>query len=240
MAPYILRPLANGATMCRHDLLRASVGMHALAAVFLFLLFAAYAMAGADAFLPGQAAQALASDDVQVRRDAATRLGDVGTMADVALLVASLRDADGDTRDRAEQALWRIWARSGDPELDKLYQVGIGQMNAGDLQQAIATFTRIIERKPDFAEGWNKRATLYYLTGELRRSLADCEQVVKRNPYHFGALSGYAMIYVRLENYERALEYARRALDVNPNLNGVRDTMELIERALERRRSNTV
>lgn len=214
--------------------------MHALATALLFLLSVASATARGEALPPGEIAQALTSSDAQVRRDAVARLGDVGTMADVALLVRSLRDADGDTRELAEQSLWRIWARSGDLEIDKLYQTGIEQMNAGDLKQAIATFTRIIERKPDFAEAWNKRATLYFVTGELRRSLADCDQVMKRNPYHFGALSGYVMIYVRLENYERALEYARRALDVNPNLRGVRDTMELIERGLERRRSNTV
>ena len=214
--------------------------MHALATALLFLLSVLAATAGGEALPPGDAAQALASKDAQVRRDAAARLGDVGTMADVALLVRSLRDADSATRELAEQSLWRIWARSGDLEIDKLYQIGLEQMNAGDLKQAIATFTRIIERNPDFAEGWNKRATLYYLTGELRRSLADCDQVMKYNPHHFGALSGYVMIHVRLENYERALEYARRALDVNPNLRGVRDTMELIERTLERRRSNMV
>jgi tetratricopeptide (TPR) repeat protein len=214
--------------------------MLALATALLCLLLLAGTTADAQPLSGAQAAQALTSDDAQMRRDAATRLGEIGTMADVALLVRSLRDPDGDTRERAEQSLWRIWARSGDPEIDQLYQTGIEQMSAGDLKQAIATFTRIIESKPDFAEGWNKRATLYYLTGELRRSLADCNEVMKRNRYHFGALSGYMLIYVRLEDYERALEYARRALDVNPNLRGVRDNMELIERALEQRRSKMI
>ena len=161
-----------------------------------------------------QAAQSLSQADAQARREAAGRLGEVGTRADVPLLVETLRDPDADTRDRAEQALWRIWARSGDPETDRLYQAGIEQMNAGDLQQSIITFTRIVELKPDFAEGWNKRATLYFLVGDLRKSLADCDEVMKRNPYHFGALSGYALIYARLEYYDRALEYSRRALAV--------------------------
>ncbi|HZP85767.1 MAG TPA: hypothetical protein VFB54_03040 [Burkholderiales bacterium] len=214
--------------------------MHALAIAVLLLLSFTAAIAHGEALSHDQAAQGLTSDDAQIRRDAAARLGDIGTMADVRLLVRSLRDPDDDTRERAEQSLWRIWARSGDAEIDKLYATGIEQMNAGDLKQAIATFTRIIERKPDFAEGWNKRATLYYLSGDLRRSLADCDEVMKRNPYHFGALSGYVMIYVRLGYYERALEYARRALDVNPNLRGVRDTIELIEHAIEQRRSNTI
>ena len=187
-----------------------------------------------------QAVQALSHADAQMRRDAASRLGDVGTMADVALLVKALRDADEDTRDQAEQALWQIWARSGNPEVDRLYQTGIQQMAAGELQQSIATFTRIIQRKPDFAEGWKKRATLYFLVGDLRKSLADCDEVIKRNPYHFGALAGYSQIYVRLEYYDRALEYSRRALEVNPNMDGVRRNIELIERLIEQRRKQTI
>ena len=187
-----------------------------------------------------QAVQSLSHADAQTRRDAASRLGEVGSMADVTLLVKALRDPDEDTRDHVEQALWRIWARSGDPEVDRLYEAGIEQMNAGDLQQSIVTFTRIIELKPDFAEGWNKRATLYFLVGDLRKSLVDCDEVMKRNPYHFGALAGYALIYVRLEYYDRALEYSRRALDVNPNMDGVRRNIELLERLLEQRRRQVI
>ena len=182
-----------------------------------------------------QAAQALSKADTQTRRDTISRLGEVGTMADATLLVNALRDADEDVRARAEQAMWRIWARSGDQEVDRLYQAGVEQMSAGDLRQSIATFTHIIELKPDFAEGWNKRATLYFLVGDLRKSLADCDEVLKRNPYHFGALAGYVQIYVRLKYYDRALEYSRRALKVNPNMDGVRRNIDLIERLLEQR-----
>jgi tetratricopeptide (TPR) repeat protein len=213
--------------------------MRALIAVFACLLLVASAAQG-EPLDHEHAIRALADVDATVRRDAADRLGDIGTMADMTLLVRTLRDPDDETRARAEQAMWRIWARSGDAEIDRLYQTGVEQMSAGELADSIATFSRIIERKPDFAEGWNKRATVYFLAGEMRKSLADCDEVMKRNPYHFGALSGYVMIYVRLGYFERALEYSRRALDVNPNLAGVRQNMELIERALEERRSRTI
>ena len=113
-------------------------------------------------------------------------------------------------------------------------------MTLGDYPRGIATFSRIIALKPDFAEGWNKRATLHFLAGDMRKSLADCDEVVKRNPYHFGALSGYALIYIRLELYDRALEYSRRALEVNPNLESVRENMREIERRLEQRRRQTI
>src|SRR5947209_2237266 len=101
--------------------------MHALAAALLFLLLVTGATAQGEALTGDSLTQALTSNDAQVRRDAAARLGEVGTMANVALLVRSLRDPDADTRERAEQSLWRIWARSGDPEIDKLYQTGIEQ-----------------------------------------------------------------------------------------------------------------
>ena len=113
-------------------------------------------------------------------------------------------------------------------------------MNAGDFGHSIGTFTRIIKLKPDFAEGWNKRATLYFLVDDLRKSLADCGEVMKRNPYHFGALAGYAQIYFRLGYYDRALEYSQRALKVNPNMDGVRRNIDLIERALEQRRRQMI
>jgi tetratricopeptide (TPR) repeat protein len=187
-----------------------------------------------------QAARLLSSADAQERRSAASRLGEVGTMPDVPLLLRELHDPDQDARDESEQAIWRIWSRSGDPEIDRLYETGIQQMSAGELDDGIATFTRIITLKPDFAEGWNKRATLYFLAGDMRKSLADCDEVMKRNPYHFGALSGYMQIYIRLEYYDRALEYGRRALEVNPNLSGVRQSVELLEHAIEQRRNRTI
>ena len=214
--------------------------MRALLAALVSILLLTFTAAQSQGLSREQAVQSLSQADAQTRRDAASRLGEVGSMADAALLVKALRDPDEDTRNQAEQALWRIWARSGDPEVDRLYQTGIEQMNAGDLQRSIVTFTRIIELKPDFAEGWNKRATLYFLGGELRKSLADCDEVMKRNPYHFGALAGYAQIYARLEYYDRALEYSRRALKVNPNMDGVRRNIDLIERLLEQRRRQTI
>ena len=214
--------------------------MYALVSALLSILLLTGTAAQSQGLSREQAVQSLSHADAQTRRDAASRLGEVGSMADVTLLVKALRDPDEDTRDHVEQALWRIWARSGDPEVDRLYQAGIQQMNAGDLQQSIATFTRIIELKPDFAEGWNKCATLYFLVGDLRKSLVDCDEVMKRNAYHFGALAGYALIYIRLEYYDRALEYSRRALDVNPNMDGVRRNIELLERVLEQRRRQVI
>jgi tetratricopeptide (TPR) repeat protein len=187
-----------------------------------------------------QALASLTGSDPALRRAAVNRLADVGTMADVPRLVSVLRDPDAEARDDAQHALWEIWGRSGDREIDRIYQAGIDQMTAGRIEEAIATFTRVIELKPDFAEGWNKRATLYFLAGDLAKSLADCGEVMKRNPYHFGALAGYAQIYIRLGQYERALDYARRALAINPNLDGMRRDVEVLEHLIAQRHQRMI
>jgi tetratricopeptide (TPR) repeat protein len=174
------------------------------------------------------------------RRRAVVWFGENGTMDDVPRLVGALRELDALVRGLAERGLWEIWSRSGDEEVDQLLQLGVGQMQAREGDAAVRTFTRVIERRPDFAEGWNKRATVYYLLGEYRKSLADCDEVMKRNPHHFGALSGYGMIYVQLDQPARALEYFERALGVNPNLEQVREAADGLRRALLQRRKNTL
>jgi len=217
-----------------------AIGVYALIAIVAALVVVARPLDAAEGQTREAAVRALTKPDTRARREAASRLGEIGTMADARALVRALKDSDDGTREIAEQALWQIWSRSGDAAIDRLYAVGIHQMEEGDLTDAIATFTEIIERKPDFAEAWNKRATLYFLLGELKKSLADCDEVMKRNPYHFGALAGYSQIYIRLEYYERALEYARRALEVNPNMEGIRRSLMLLEHVQEQRRQQMI
>jgi tetratricopeptide (TPR) repeat protein len=203
----------------------------------LFLVLAAPALAQ----LPSRetALESLRSADARERQRAAVWLAQVGRMEDVPPLLARLRDPDEDVRAIAERAIWVIWSRSGDPETDRLFVDGITQMNAGQLEEGIATFTRVIERSPEFAEGWNKRATLYFLVGDLARSLKDCDEVLKRNPYHFGVLAGYGQIYAQLGEYEKALDYFKRALAVNPNLDGVEFQVRLLESVLAQRKEKT-
>jgi len=188
-----------------------------------------------------EAREALGSPaDVETRRRAAVWLGQKGLMDDAPVLVQALRDRDPLVRAYAENSLWKVWSRSGDDEVDRLLAIGIEQMNAREGDAAVATFTRVIELKPEFSEGWNKRATVHYLTGAYTKSLADCDEVLKRNPHHFGALSGYGMIYLQLDQPERALEYLERAIAVNPNLSSVLETVEMLKRLLIQRRKDTI
>jgi tetratricopeptide (TPR) repeat protein len=181
-----------------------------------------------------------ATGDVDSRRRGAQALGETGLMTDLPLLAAALRDIDPVVRASAESAMWQVWSRSGDAAIDRLFSDGVDQMNARQGEQAVDTFSEIIRRRPEFAEAWNKRATIYYLLGEYQKSLADCDEVMRRNPYHFGALSGYGMIYLRLDQPATALEYFERALRVNPNLESTRQTIELLKTLLIQRRKDTI
>jgi tetratricopeptide (TPR) repeat protein len=182
----------------------------------------------------------LKHSDPAARAEAVAWLASRGGMADQPLLLKRLRDDDDLVRALAEQGLWLLWSRSGDAGIDRLMAAGIEQMQAARFDEAIATFGEIIRRKPGFAEGWNKRATAYFLAGDYRHSLADCDQVIKRNPYHFGALPGYGQIYTRLEQYEKAISYWRRALQVNPNMEGVEENIESAEELLKEKKAKSI
>lgn len=189
--------------------------------------------------LPQDRQQALAAltDPVTERRaEAIVWIANHGTMADQPLLLARLHDESPFVRGFAEQGLWLLWSRSGEAEIDRLMAAGVEDLQAGRHAEAIAAFSAVIRRRPDFAEGWNKRATAYFLAGDLERSLADCDEVMQRNPFHFGALAGYGQIWYRRGEYEKALLSWRRALEVNPNLRGLELSIRGIERLLEERR----
>jgi len=182
------------------------------------------------------ALKALENADAGVRLAGVVYFGRNGLATDGPLLVKRLADQNPAVREVAGQAVWLAWSRSGDAETDRLLQSGTAEMGADHHERAIEIFSDVIRRKPGFAEGWNKRATAYFLAGEMRKSLADCDEVMKRNPQHFGALSGYGQIYVRLEEFDKAIEYFRRALAINPNLAGLDTAIRGLEE-LARERS---
>lgn len=187
-----------------------------------------------------QARKAIEHPEPAVRRAAVVRLGEVGVMADADRLVAHLGDDDAPVRELAEAALWQIWSRSGDRAIDALLLRGVEQMEARQLVEAVATFSEVIRKKPAFAEGWNKRATVYYLLGQYELSIKDCDEVMKRNRHHFGALSGYGQIYLALGDIDRAQLYLARALKVNPNMASVAETIQLIEQYREAKLRRTI
>lgn len=162
-----------------------------------------------------------------------------GLPADDEHLLPRLSDDDPFLRALADRAIWAVWSRSGDPAIDALMERGAGEVGSGRYDEAIATYGEVIRRRPDFAEGWNKRATARYLAGDDTKSLADCDEVMKRNRNHYGALSGYGQIWFRQQRYDKAIASWRRALEINPNLEGLAEAIEAAERLRDQARPNS-
>ncbi|MCY4500961.1 MAG: tetratricopeptide repeat protein [Alphaproteobacteria bacterium] len=121
-----------------------------------------------------------------------------------------------------DQRIWQLWLHSDDKAVNRLMAQGVIAMQRGALDRALDRFDEITRRAPDFAEGWNKRATVLYIMGRHRESVADVQQVLNLEPRHYGALSGLGLILVALGREEDALKWLRRALELNPYLDGIR------------------
>jgi tetratricopeptide (TPR) repeat protein len=129
----------------------------------------------------------------------------------------------------AEAILWREWCRSGDPETDRVFRFGVEAMQQQNLANAEALFGRVIELAPDFAEGWNKRATVRFMRRNFAGSIADCQETLARNPNHFGAASGQGLCHMSLNEFREAAICFRRALEIHPHLDAVRHNLALAE-----------
>ena len=152
-----------------------------------------------------------------------------GFAADLDELFAKLHDADPAQAGRLERQIWREWSKSGSAAMDLLLERGRDAMNDGDIAAAIEHFTALIDHAPDFAEGWNGRATAYFQDGQFGPSVADIAHVLALNPRHFGAMTGFARILEETEQPERALQVYQSALAIHPNLSGVREAVERLQ-----------
>src|SRR6266571_6709623 len=179
-----------------------------------------------------QAIALLQKGNTSERRHATALLAQLGDPRAAQPLAQALRDDDALVRETAEQALWSVWHHSGKPEVDARLQDGIMAMQRGAFEQAVAIFTDVIEMAPDFAEGYNKRATTYYLIQEFEKSIRDCDKTIALNPVHFGALSGAGLGYLGLRNLPKALDYFERAVAVNPNMEQIQRYVEDIKKFL--------
>lgn len=149
------------------------------------------------------------------------------------LLFDALQDADASAAMHIEGDIWRIWLQCGQAEETELLQMGMLAMRIGDMATALDAFSTVVDRVPDCAEGWNKRATLLYLIGDLEGSLEDINVTLELEPRHFGALSGAGLIFDALDQPEAALQAYRRALAVYPQLPHARSRVQALESALD-------
>ncbi|WP_236638271.1 tetratricopeptide repeat protein [Mangrovicoccus ximenensis] len=147
-------------------------------------------------------------------------------------LFAQLQDPETENWSGVESEIWQEWSRSGSPAMDLLLQRGREAMEAGELEAAVDHLTALTDHAPDFAEGWNARATAFYQEGELGLAVADIERTLALNPRHFGALSGFGMILEELGHVAQALDVYHAALAIHPHQPNVEEAIERIKREL--------
>ncbi len=170
----------------------------------------------------GQSAGPEPAQSVPVEPTKAQRLNEL-----FARLAAATTEEEGD---RAIAEVWKLWQQSGTVELDELMEQASGMIGAGLYLLALPILDDLVTRAPDWAEAWNKRATVLYLMGEHARSLSDIDRVLALEPRHFGALAGIGLNRIARGEFREALAAYRRALAVNPFLRERRELIPELER----------
>lgn len=146
-------------------------------------------------------------------------------------LFTELAEPGREDWNRVENEITRIWSRSGSPAMDLLLRRGIEAMKAEDYGAAVEHLTALTDHAPDFAEGWNARATTFYVSGEYALAMADIERVLALEPRHFGAISGLAFILEEMGETTLALRALRMVHEINPNRPNVTEAIARLERA---------
>lgn len=142
---------------------------------------------------------------------------------------------DGESAAVIRSAIWAIWYESADPTITELMERAETAIAKEQYAVALAAYDAIIATDPGFAEGWNRRATLNFIMGRFPQSLADIDETLKREPRHFGALSGLGQIRAIMGDFDAAIEAYRAAMAIYPGLPGGAETIAL----LRRRRANS-
>lgn len=128
-----------------------------------------------------------------------------------------------------EQAIWQAWTQHSDPIVEQLMDKAALGMQIGDRGMAQRALDQVVALAPDYAEGWNRRATFNYMVGRYQDSLDDIEQVLSLEPRHFGALSGKGLVLVALERWEEAAVAFQAALDVDPQMTGAQENLKAVQ-----------
>lgn len=131
------------------------------------------------------------------------------------------------------QAIWILWTTSDDSNVNDMMRRGTRLLNIRNFPEALDIFDRMVKYAPEFAEGWNKRATVHYMLGNFAESVADIQKTLALEPRHFGALSGLGMINVELERQGEALKAFEAALKANPYLPGARQQIQELKKKLQ-------
>lgn len=145
-------------------------------------------------------------------------------------LFAELAEPGREDWERVENEITVIWSKSGSPSMDLLLRRGNEALEAEDYKAALEHFSALTDHAPDFAEGWNARATTFFLMGEYALAMADVERVLALNPRHFGALAGLAFMFEAMGEDELALKALKEAQKLNPNRPNINEAVTRLER----------
>jgi tetratricopeptide (TPR) repeat protein len=145
-------------------------------------------------------------------------------------LFATLAAADNREAARAaERGILRLWLESGSDTVDLLVNRALEATDEEDYPLALDFFDRIITLEPGYVEGWNRRATIYFLNDDYAKAIADLEQVLAIEPRHFGALAGLGTMLRELGHEELALDAYRQALALDPVMGEVQKAIDELE-----------
>jgi tetratricopeptide (TPR) repeat protein len=134
-----------------------------------------------------------------------------------------------------EARIWALWVQTPSDTAALLMMRAKAAMDAHQIDVALKLLDAVVKLRPDYIEGWNRRATVYYLKNDYAHSLEDIEQVLVREPRHFGALAGLGMIMQDLGDEKRALDAFRKALAINPHLEKVPELVKTLSEKVEGR-----
>ncbi len=132
-------------------------------------------------------------------------------------LLNNLKHDEQRVREAATRELWQRWFEQKGLVGVQLLTRSRNLIEVGQADQAELMLTQLIQTMPDFAEAWNQRAILYFLERRYRKAIADCQQTLRLNPFHFGALHGMGMSHLNLQEYRQAAQAFRQALDLQPH-----------------------
>lgn len=193
----------------------------------------AFAVRLSERYQPAALERLAVGGDRMSRRAAVLALGMVGDYSSNAVLGRALHDADRGVRMLAENGIRFLWCRSGSEAQRQSLSNIVALNTAKRFQEAIKQATRLIGEVPWLAESWNQRALALFGLGRYAESIQDCTEALEINPYHFGAVVGMAQCHLQARAPEAALECFRRALRLNPNLEGVRAQVLYLQRTLK-------
>ena len=134
-----------------------------------------------------------------------------------------------------EQEIWSIWFTAPDPEVNDWIDQARDAASSGDVPTALEIFERLTSKYPNYAEGWNQRAIMHYLMGDIESSLEDIARTLALEPRHFGALAGSGQCYLRLELFQESLHAFEAALELNPWLPAAQRQVEMLRALLKER-----